>query len=457
MNSMSESIYNEILKYNMISTNDKVLVGLSGGADSVFLLHMLVSLKAKISFSIGAAHLNHSIRGKEAARDQEFCRKICENLSIPFHTTSIDVPGLSKAKKMSEESVGREERYEYFKKLSTDYGYNKIAVAHNMNDSVETLLINIIRGCSLNGMGGIRPVNGNIIRPVLHIERAQIEKYLHTNNITYCTDSTNSENVYTRNKIRNLVLKHINDINPSAVSTIFSNLETIREDNEFLDLSALETGAIKVIDDKVYVDKNIFNKQHISIKKRIICIAFKTLKGDTRNIEQKHIDILLDNHVSGKSFDMPCSINVKTEFEYLVFSRSKKTSAEKFHYSVDIKKRVSLPNGSECFFDVTDSIDKFEDNTLYVDYHKINADNLILRSKHDGDKFIPQGMKGSKKIKQFFIEQKIPLQIRSEIPILCSDDDIVAVIPYRISDKYKITDNTKEVLRIHMIKENKSK
>ncbi len=436
----------------MIRANDKVLVALSGGADSVFMLIMLKSISQKINFDLFAAHVNHSIREFEALHDQEFCKNLCQKLSIPFHTTTLNIPQIAKTNGMSEETAGREERYKYFNTLCKEYGYDKIAVAHNMNDSVETILINLIRGCSLNGLGGIKPVNGNIIRPIIGIERWEIEKYLSDNSLEFCTDSTNKKNIYTRNKIRNKIISDMKDINPSVVRTVFSNLQTLRDDDDYLNVSAEKSGSLSVSDGIVSVDMKILNKQHIAVQKRIIYKAFNLLKGDSKNIEQKHIDILLKPHISGKTFNMPCGITVKTEFNKLIFSTKENTDNEFMKFIVP--DCIFFHDDSVRYeFSIIESTIKYEKNSLFLDYDKLYDKKLYVRNKKDGDKFTPFGMTGSKKIKQYFIEQKIPINERSKIPILCVDDDIVAVIPYRISEKYKVTDNTKQILRIQMIKE----
>lgn len=452
LNTIAKKVYDQIINNNMISANDKVLVALSGGADSVFMLNILKIFSQDLRFEISAAHVNHSIRGKDAEHDQFFCETLCQNLSIPFHTITLNIPSIAKANGISEETAGREERYKYFESLCEKYRYNKIAVAHNMNDSVETLLINLTRGCSLNGLGGIKPINGKIIRPIIGIEREEIEKYLSDNSYEFCEDSTNKTDIYTRNKIRNKVIKDLKEINPSIIKTIYSNLQTIRDDDNYLTQTASDSGALFVSKDAVSVDLTILNKQHIAIQKRILYKAFNLLKGNTKNIEQKHIDILLKNHISGKTFNMPDGIIVKREFDKLIFYNDNNTEKE-FNESIAPDCIFKQNEFMKYKFQLITKIDKYEKNSLYVNYDILQNKNLYVRNKKDGDKFIPFGMSGTKKVKQYFVEQKIPINERKTIPILCADDDIVAVIPYRISEKYKVTDNTERILRIQLIKE----
>ena len=203
------SVRNTIEKFNMLNNNDNVVVGVSGGADSTALLYSLISLREIYNINIVCAHLNHGIRGDEAARDERYVRELSQKLNINFFCKHVDIPLIAKQKKQSEELTGREERYKFFNEILNKLGGGKIAVAHNKNDFVETVLIKLTRGASLNGLKGISPVNAAIIRPLIEIERNKIELYLDKNNIKYMTDSTNDKDIYTRNLIRNNVIKEL--------------------------------------------------------------------------------------------------------------------------------------------------------------------------------------------------------------------------------------------------------
>ncbi len=451
MSSIIDIVRNNLIEYSMISDGDSVLVGLSGGADSVMLLTALYALKDENGFKLSAAHVNHGIRGESAKMDCAFCENLCEKLNIPFHKIFYDIPLISKELKTSEENAGRIKRYEYFNELSKTFGYNKIAVAHNMNDSVETVIMNMIRGSSLNGLCGIKPVNKNVVRPIYNISREEIEKYLSDHDINYRIDETNLLNDYNRNKIRNNVLKEMSQINPSVVKTIFSNLGNLRQDDEYISNRAKLLGCVKEENGDVIIDKNIYDSEDISIKKRIIFDAYERITGSLNNLESKHIDILTGNLSSGKKYDMPSGLTVYVSFDKIIFSKDNKKPI--------FLKQTVIP---DCVIKIFDRNIKFSfsenpdfrlDNTLNVDFEKIKG-NLILRSRIEGDRFIPFGMNGSKKLKQFLCELKIPSHKRDEIPILCDDEGIVGVIPYRIADRCKITHDTRKVLKIQILKEN---
>ncbi len=452
MRSIIDKIKNNIIEYSMISHTDSVLVALSGGADSVMLLDVLCELKNEIGFSIGAAHVNHSIRGDDAIQDQNFCESLCKKYGVTFYTETFDIPLISKSLKTSEENAGRIKRYEYFNLLCKNEGFTKIAVAHNMNDSVETVIFNLARGSSLNGLTGIKPVNNNIIRPIYDVSRDEIEIYLSSKNIDYCTDKTNFSVFYTRNKIRNQVIKILKEINPSVVKTIFANTKNIRDDDEYISIQAQKTDCITVSDNDVVIDKQIFDKQHISIKKRILYDAFLKFQGNCNNIESKHIDILLDKLSSGKQYDMPNGILVVSSFDKIIFTDKQSEQFNEISFDVTLDSQIDFADGQKYVFSLAENINLNEPMSLFVDLEKVK-NRLTLRTRRDGDCMIPYGMNGKKKLKKLMCELKIPSYKRHTVPVLCDGDEIVAIVPYRVSEKYKVTDETKKVLKIHIQKE----
>lgn len=437
----------------MIQSGDNVLIGLSGGSDSVFLLTVLNKLAPILNISIGAAHLNHCIRGDEALRDENFAKEICNNLNIKFHSKKADIPFISKRDKISEESAGRQERYMFFDNLCMEYGYNKIAVAHNMNDSVETILINMIRGCSLSGLEGISPVNENIVRPIIEIEKKDIENYLTENKIEYCIDSTNNGNDYTRNKVRHQIIPSMLGINKSALKTIFRNSFIIKEDNEFLNDYAKNINCIDFDKKSITIDREKLSKQSKVIRKRILLLAIEKFCGNSMNIAQKHLEILSGELKTGEKYDMPNDLTVIVSYDKIYLQCKNK----KNH---NINETEIYPNGKFVISDnmivetsfAKKDINYKDKNCIYIDYSKIK-DKLLIRQKKDGDTIIPYGMTGSKKLKQLFNDLKIPSEKRGEIPILTDGDATVAVIPYRVSDLYKVTEESRQILKIQLIKE----
>ena len=323
-NSILTKVRNNILKIGLIENGDVIIVGLSGGPDSVFLLHLLDYLKEifkakyKIEYDVIACHVNHMIR-EEAKEDESLAKKYAEKLGFKFYSLKADVSKIAKEKKISEEECGRDIRYEFFEKVLKENNGTKIAVAHNANDNAETVIHNFIRGAGLNGLSGIKFVNGKIIRPLLNIEKKDIVKYLDENNIEYKVDRTNLTNDYTRNKIRNDLIKKVEDeYNPSIVKSINRMSKNVSEDIEYINDMAkgeYKKVLIKKEENSVLLNIKEFSNMHIAIQKRVALNAIQDLLGNVKSIEDKHIeDIceLLRNSVTGKEF------SIRTKFSILI-------------------------------------------------------------------------------------------------------------------------------------------
>jgi len=318
-------VRDNILKNDLIQDGDKIVLGLSGGPDSVFLLHTLEYLKKSfkekynISYSLIICHINHMIR-QEAGEDELLAKKYAEKYQCEFYSLHSDVQALSKENKISEEECGRNIRYEFFEKILKENDATKIAVAHNAGDNAETILHNFMRGTGLNGLCGISVKNGNIIRPILNIKKDEIIEYLDENRIEYNIDRTNKELIYTRNKIRNdLITKIENEYNPNIIDTINRMAKQITEDMDFIESVAKEEYTKMIIsktNDSVRLNISDFKNKKAAIKNRIILLAVEDILGTVKGIESKHLeDIsnLLDNSIPGKKFEIRNKFGVYIE------------------------------------------------------------------------------------------------------------------------------------------------
>lgn len=314
-----------ILKNNLLEDGDKIVLGLSGGPDSVFLAHVLEYLKKSfkekynISYSIIICHINHMIR-KEAGEDEELAKKYAEKYCCEFYSLHSDVQTLAKESKISEEECGRNVRYEFFNKILKEKSCTKIAVAHNAGDNAETVLHNFMRGAGLNGLCGISVKNGSIIRPILNIKKDEIIEYLDENRIEYNIDRTNKELIYTRNKIRNDLIPKIEDeYNPNIIDTINRMAEKISDDMDFIDSLAKEEYAkmiINKIKDSVRLNIREFKNKKVAIKNRVILLAIEEIIGTVKGIESKHLEEisnLFDNSITGKKFEIGNKFTINIE------------------------------------------------------------------------------------------------------------------------------------------------
>ncbi len=444
-----------ITKYNMLDFGDGVVVGLSGGADSVALLKVLANFKDKYNLKICAVHINHLIRGPEAERDEVFSRDTAKKLGIEFLNFKIDVPKYSSEHHISEELAGREIRYKKFNEVLLQKGFDKIAVAHNKNDSVETVLIKLARGSALNGLKGIMPKSGNIIRPLIATERADIERFLNENDLSFVTDSTNLTCDYTRNCVRNLIIPQFEKLNPSFISTVYSNLESLCDDDEFLENTANLYNNIFIINSNgdVEIDKFKLKDLEKSIKRRVILNALSNLSGTRLDIEKKHIDIIISN-LSNTGAQLALSRGVVAHIgaNSVILSKNS-TQNEKiehiFHIDNFKKTRIEFSLNS-IILEMTDYnsfiMQKNAKNTVYINCD--NTDTVKIRTRLEGDRFKPSGMGGTKKLKQFLCELKIPAVYRDLVPIAEINGKIGAVIPYRVAEDFKINKDTEKILKI---------
>lgn len=417
-------IRNTIKEHNLLCKGDSVLIGLSGGADSVCLTHALHSLSDELGIKLYTAHVNHGIRGEEAERDEAFAHHFSETLGIECFVKHVDVPQLAIEKGQSEETVGRNVRYDFFDKLCGEYNINKIATAHNKNDNAETILMNFMRGSSLSGLCGIPYKRNNIIRPILDCARKDIEKYCQNNHLEYMTDSTNLENNYTRNKIRHTLIPIIEkNFNPNFISTVTQNSDIIREYNNFIDNYTDDIYMETVNNNCIDISK--LNKYDTAIRRDIVRRYLINIYGTANDIASIYIrDVLLltEKH-SGTSINLPNNIVIKNEYGKITAEKRMSILTE-FSYEIKIGEVLAVNEISKNV--IITAVEKREnDGAVYLGMDM--ADKIIIRNRRIGDRFYPSGMNGSKKLKQYFIDKKIPQNQRNRIPIIEINGRIAAV------------------------------
>jgi len=448
-----------VIENNLIQNGDKVLVALSGGPDSVCLINILYELKKTFNIEIAAVHVNHMLRGDEAFKDEEYASDLCDALDIKFFSKRIDINAISKQRGISHELAGREERYKFFKLISKENGYNKIAVAHNANDQAETILMNIMRGTGIEGLCGIRSKReGGIIRPILCLSREEIERYCSANNLNPRIDKSNFENIYSRNKVRLDILPYMKEnFNKDIIDTINRMANLLQIDNDFIEKECHNyyKRYCTNIDKKLIISREAFSIEK-AILTRIIKKALIEFTGKHTNFEMKHVYeiIALANNSTNKKISIPNGVVVENIYGdiYLKFKGDKKREfKERILNKNELDSNfIDFENYSVKFavMDNKKNIE-FSNNVLikFFDYDKIK-EKLIIRKRLNGDRMTILGMKGSKKIKDIFIDLKIPLEKRDETPILCFDNEIAWLVGYKVSEKFKITKDTKNIIKI---------
>ncbi len=472
-----------IQKYEMIGHDDAVLIGVSGGIDSITLLYSLYFLKDDLKCSLVVAHANHGLRGEQSDREAEFVRKIAGDLKLPSAIEKIDVLGYMAEKGLSKQVAARELRYAFFEKAARQYSANKIALGHNADDQAETVLMRLLRGSGAKGIAGIKPVrDGKIIRPLIEISRDEIIEFVKEKELKYVEDSSNLEPYYLRNKIRlNLIPLLKEEYNPNIVETLREVSEIIKDEDEFLE-SYCSTILSDIIQSKgneaIEIDTLKLKNFHIAIRRRILRVALKMLKGDLLKISAIHIEGILNSinkGFSGKSLNLPDVIQAIYEYGKLRFkiqdSRFKVNkiefdvplkipgeavlskpkykfateiiSPEEFHRDSSVAPLLQNDDLKRCHSERSEE-SKF---TAFFDMDKIKG-ALRVRNRIEGDIFHPSGMKGSKKLKEFFIDEKIPRRERNSIPLIVSGNTILWIVGKRVAEDGKVDDNTKRILKI---------
>lgn len=419
---MRNAVLEALREYGMCTAGDTVTVGLSGGADSVCLLHLLYSLQAELSVTLQAVHVHHGIRGAAAERDAQFCRLFCEKLQIPLTVEYIDVPKISRETHESTEECGRRLRYEAFRRTAGESG--KIATAHTADDNAETVLLNLTRGTGLRGLCGIPPVRGNVIRPLLFSSRAQVEQYCAENHLEYVTDETNFSDAYSRNRIRLEVLPVLKTLNPSLLTGISGMTARLRAENEVLELQAHSL----VQDCK---NKNAIPLEPLkSAPKTIACRALQTI------LEEKvgamctaaHIESVYALLFKNGSVSLPSGVTVRTRQGLLEFPCE--APIPEWSQTLcfgDCPTEVSTPAGRIKIQKYTrKDLQNLHKELLAnaVDCAKIKG-TATLRSRRAGDRFTFQKRAVSKSLKKWMNEMKIPPESRNAVPILVGGDGAI--------------------------------
>ena len=427
-----------IEKNNLLHAGDVIIVGLSGGADSVALLHVLVQL----NFSCIAAHCNFHLRGDESNQDETFARQIADSLHIPYYIKDFDTIGYAKQQHISVEMAARELRYEWFEELRVDLSAQEIAVAHHQDDNVETVLLNLIRGTGLRGLSGIRPKRDTIIRPFLDTSRQEILDWLHQQNITYRTDSSNLSDEYTRNYIRLNLLPMMETLNPSVKQSIaqtaghLSAVEAIYAD-------FIEKGRRRLMDKQQRINISVLMQ---SVAPQTVLYELLKPFGFTRILSESIFESL--SGMSGKVFYAPASgYKIVKDRDFLLLTA--KQIENKMVYTIHTNDSIDTPirletQESEKIKDY--QIDKRKTIALF-DFDRLTFP-LTLRTWRRGDWFVPFGMKGRKKISDYFNDRKIDRIRKEQIWMLCSGSDIIWIVGERVDDRYKINKSTKKILTV---------
>lgn len=466
---MIERVKKYIRENQMLKAGDIVAAGVSGGADSIAMLHILKSIQEEFGFFLEAVHVHHGIRGDEADRDENLVKKICQEWKIPFQSYHYPVPELSRKWRLGEEETGRIVRKQAFAKEKQRIAFSEfpeenerrfcVALAHNRNDLAETMLHHLARGTGLRGLSGIHPCSDGIIRPVLCLERREIVYYLEENEISYITDSSNLSDGYTRNRIRHHVLEELKtEVNPQAVRHMAQLSEELEEAREVLARVAEKERKRYVKEDADgAILLETLKKEPDLISRQIIHTLLKEISGKQKNFTRIHIEAVqqLWKQKVGAKKDLPYEMQARRTYDGILLGQKKEKISntgknEAIPVTVQSSQSESFQAGDLILTVSLISRDfgKIQEKkyTKWFDYDRIEQ-KLVIRHRQPGDRICLFDGGGSKKLKDYLIDRKIPVEERDQLWLLADGSEILWIIGDRISAAYKVKEQSSRILQ----------
>ncbi|HXX80810.1 MAG TPA: tRNA lysidine(34) synthetase TilS, partial [Thermodesulfovibrionales bacterium] len=447
-NTFLEKVKATIAKHSMLSAGETVLVGLSGGPDSVCLLSVLNALKDELNLKLHAIYVDHGLRPDETPHEIEFCRKLCEEMSIPFVTRAIDVKSYAKEQGMNMQEAARELRYRIFDEMFHEIKADRIALGHTADDQMETFFLRFLRGSGPGGLAGIPPVRAKIIRPLIEVERQDIEEFLKVQGISYVVDSSNLKEDYFRNRLRLTLLQEFKRLNPRIAQTVSRTMDILREEERYFEI-AVTRALMKLISRKTDFRIELFLAPMESmdrvILRRVLRRAIEQTKG-LRGMGFQHIEDVMELVRKGKPGDrlfLPKGLRVVKNYATLIMTSEIPQRIEALTLNVPgqavMENIKAVLNAS-----LEERVDGYGDgkNVVVFDTDKTGT-TLMVRPREKGDFFYPMGFGQRKKLQDFFVDMKVPRDERDAIPLVLSGNDIVWIAGFRADERFKVTEGTK--------------
>lgn len=461
---MLEKVKRYVMKWHMIEKEDRVIVGVSGGADSVCLLFVLSELRKEIPFEITAVHVNHGLRGEAAQADEAYVQKLCDSLGISLYSYFENVELIAKNRKQSTEEAGREVRRFYFAETMKACGANKIALAHHRNDNAETMLFHLARGTGLRGLGGMKPVQGPYIRPFLCVSRAEIEEYLRKKDIFYCVDETNAADDYTRNRIRNHLIPFLEqEVNPAAVAHMGETMQQLQLVQDYMETQAEQAFSDCVVqkEEVLLIWQDKFFRYHEAIKQLLVKMAISRVSVSEKDIEQIHVQAVLElfEKQVGRQVDLPYQLQAKRVYEGVTIKKKQEVDSEAFQHEIELQVgnqgSISYEN-QVLHYRIFENGKENENWEQKGGKHWFDCDiiqnGLTVRTRRPGDYITIHPDGRTQKLKSFFINEKVPQEMREQILLLADGNHILWIVGMRTNCIYQVKSKTKHVLEVQVDK-----
>ena len=458
----------KVLKYNkrnkLFHRGDRIVVGVSGGKDSVCLLDVLDRCREEFDLRLMVVHVNHGIRGEAADRDEQFVKDMAAERGLDFYSEKVNVPQAARELKMSEEEAGRYLRYQIMRHVCMEKGFDKIAVAHHQDDVAETVLFQMFRGSGPRGLSGIHPKREYVIRPILFAEGREIEEYMKENDLAYCEDQTNYSEEYSRNKLRLRVFPYVErEINNRAKAHVAKAAQKIALQNAYVEKQAKKEYMQVVHADQgqYYYNCDEFDRLDLVIQIEIIRLVLKNFRESVKDISETHYKklIAMSKMEVGKQISLPGKVCVERRYGCVWYRNITDQSRELFYQKCQLPYEGPVKIRKDRMWIAMDVVPRRKlpeeipekDYTKWLDYDKIE-NGMCLRNPIDGDYFIMDASGKRKRLSRYFIDEKIPSGDRRKEIVLADGNHVMWAVPGRISNAYKVTEETKRVLVVILTK-----
>ncbi len=473
------NVTSTITRYDMLAPGDKVVVGVSGGPDSVALLHVLHVLRDQFGISLHVAHLNHMLRAEAAAEEAEYVECLAERLGLGCTVEAVDVKEYAEKTRISIELAARDVRYDFYRRTAVDQGASKVALGHHAGDQAETVLLRLIRGTGMSGLGGIpavRPLDPTgditVIRPLLNLTPHEIRSYCHGAQLVYYIDASNVSPVYLRNRIRHELIPLLEEgYNPRVVRTLSNTAELAQDDENYIMGKVREkfrqiTEA--TLPHNVVISIPLLGRQHMAIQRRVIRQAVRSLAGELDDFQFVHVEKVLELAGTGKTgsrISLPGGLRARRDYEQIIIEWAEGAESygslpegrPPFEYRLQVPGRTDIPEACITIeaevFNLEDkpgllnAIACTDEDEAYFDLGLID-ENITVRNRRPGDRLSPLGMKGRKKLKDVFIDKKISRNVRDDIPVIIWRTEILWVVGLCVSNFAKLSPATEKVLHL---------
>ncbi len=461
---LEQRVLGFIQEHQLVSSGERLVVAVSGGADSVCLLHILASLQKELRIELHIAHLNHQLRGKDSDGDAEYVAELARKLKIPYTIEKRDVKGYQKKERLSLEEAAREVRYSFLAEVARSFGTKRVAAGHTKDDHIETILMHLIRGSGTRGMRGLQPAtlwqSGDesliIVRPLLELSHQETEGYCRQHKIKPRLDASNLSLSPLRNRVRQQLMPLLESYNPAIAEALLRTGRIADDDISLLDeeVTRLWDKVIRQEETTIIIDKAKFEPLPTALKRYLLRAAVERLLGSAKDVEMRHIEEMMSlaTKAAGKRLNLPGGLTFAIEYERYLLTLDTTTLSPlpplKGEFTLKIPGETRLPGWRvEAAIVERGKMTEKDDFTAYFDLSEI-GEKLMVRARRRGDRFQPLGLAQPKKLGEFMIDAKIPQAWRGRIPIVCSGEQILWVVGWRLDEQAKVGAKTKQVLRL---------